>query len=134
MTPMAAVLVIVAVVVNIGGCVALLIGLSRRAGEGGSTTETTGHVWDEELRELNNPLPRWWLWLFILTIIFGLVYVVLYPGMGNFAGTSGWTSERQWAEQSAAADKLLQKTFKPFESQSVEALAANADAVRIGRN
>ena len=51
-----------------------------------STTEhTTGHVWDEDLREFNNPLPRWWLWLFIITVVFGVVYLALYPGLGTYA-------------------------------------------------
>jgi cytochrome c oxidase cbb3-type subunit III len=49
--------------------------------------KTTGHVWDEDLRELNNPLPRWWMWLFILTVIFSLVYLAIFPGLGSYKGT-----------------------------------------------
>src|SRR5215470_19699069 len=134
MTATASILVIIGVVLNIAAIMLLLVGLRRRRGESSSTTETTGHVWDGDLRELNNPLPRWWLWLFVLTVVFGLVYLVVYPGLGNFAGTSGWSSERQLAQQSAEADKLLERAFKPFESQSVTALASNTDALRIGRN
>src|SRR5687768_12796963 len=48
---------------------------------------TTGHVWDGDLEELNNPLPRWWLGLFIITIVFGAAYLLLYPGLGNYVGT-----------------------------------------------
>src|SRR5262249_10195647 len=94
----------------------------------------TGHVWDDDLRELNNPLPRWWLWLFVLTTVFALVYMVVYPGLGNFGGTAGWSSERQLAAQTAEADKLLARTFKPYEHESVVSLASQADALRIGRN
>ena len=55
--------------------------------------DTTGHVWDDDLAEYNNPLPRWWLWLFIGTIIFSAGYLVLYPGFGSNKGTLGWSSE-----------------------------------------
>jgi cytochrome c oxidase cbb3-type subunit 3 len=126
--------VTVAVLLNIAAIMALLVGLRRRHGEGSSTRETTGHVWDGDLRELNNPLPRWWLWLFVLTVVFGLAYLVVYPGLGNFIGTARWSSERQLAEQTAAADRLLQHTFKPYEHRTAESLASDPDALRIGRN
>jgi cytochrome c oxidase cbb3-type subunit III len=134
MNATASILVIIAVLLNIAAMIALLVGLRRRRGESSSTTETTGHVWDNDLRELNNPLPRWWLWLFVLTVIFGLVYMVIYPGLGNFAGTFAWSSERQLAEQTAEANKLLEHTFKPYEHRTAEKLASSPDALRIGRN
>jgi cytochrome c oxidase cbb3-type subunit III len=128
------IVVVIVVLVNIAAMMALLIGLRRRHGEASTTTETTGHTWDGDLRELNNPLPRWWLWLFVGTVIFGLIYLAIYPGLGNFAGTSGWSSQRQLAEQSAEADKLLERTFKPYEHSKAGILASNPDALRIGRN
>ena len=48
-----------------------------------ASDNTTGHVWDEDLRELNNPLPRWWMWLFVITVVFAAVYLALYPGLGT---------------------------------------------------
>ena len=134
MKPVVAIIISVVVLVNIAALMALLFGLRRRAGEGPVTTDTTGHVWDEDLRELNNPLPRWWLWLFVITTIFGLGYLVIFPGLGNYRGTSGWTSERQHAEQAATSEALLAKTFAPYEHHSALELAANPEAVRIGRN
>ncbi len=77
-------------------------GRAARHGEGATTDHTTGHVWDEDLRELNNPLPRWWLWLFIITVVFGGVYLVLYPGLGTFKGTLNWTSRTEHETQSRA--------------------------------
>ena len=44
------------------------------------------HVWDGDLVELNNPLPRWWLNLFYITLFFGIGYLALYPGLGSFKG------------------------------------------------
>jgi cytochrome c oxidase cbb3-type subunit 3 len=108
----------------------------RRAGSDPATAgpQTTGHIWDGDLREYNNPLPRWWLWLFIITIVFAAVYLVAYPGFGNFAGTLGWSSHSQHAEQAAANEALIQKTLAPFADQPVEALARDPAALRIGRN
>src|SRR3569832_150869 len=134
MNPTVAIIISVVVLLNIAALMYLLFGLRRKAGEGSVTTETTGHVWDEDLRELNNPLPRWWLWLFVITTVFGLGYLVVNPGLGNYRGTSGWTSEREHAEQSAAADLLLQESFEHFEHHSALELVGQPDAVRIGRN
>ena len=134
MNPLVGILVTIVVLVNIAAIMWLLFGLRRRSGESASTTETTGHVWDEDLRELNNPLPRWWLWLFVMSTLFALAYLVVYPGLGNYPGTSGWSSQRQHAEQSVAANALLERAFEPFENKSAAVLATNPDALRIGRN
>lgn len=134
MTPIVGILVAVVSLANIAGLVMLLASLRRRPGETAGTGETTGHVWDEDLRELNNPLPRWWLWLFVLTVVFGIGYLVIYPGLGNYAGTSGWSSQNQYHEQTVAAEAVLARTLAPFEHQDVAALAHNANALRIGRN
>jgi cytochrome c oxidase cbb3-type subunit III len=134
MNPLVSIIVTVVVLLNIAAIMWLLFGLRRGPGEAASTTETTGHVWDEDLRELNNPLPRWWLWLFIITTVFGLAYLIVYPGLGNYTGTSGWSSQREHAEQSAAVNVLLERAFKPFVNQTAAALASNPEALRIGRN
>jgi cytochrome c oxidase cbb3-type subunit III len=134
MNPTVAIIISIVVLLNIAALMVLLFGLRRRAGEQSVTTETTGHVWDEDLRELNNPLPRWWLWLFVLSTVFGLAYLVVYPGLGNYGGTFGWSSQKQHAEQAASAEALLAKTFEPFEHHTALELSRNADAVRIGRN
>src|SRR5581483_4090767 len=112
------ILVTIFTLANIGALVWLLASVRRQRGESARTTETTGHVWDEDLRELNNPLPRWWLWLFVITTVFGLGYLVVYPGLGNYRGIIGWTSEREHAAQSAGADRLLEVTFEHFEHHS----------------
>jgi cytochrome c oxidase cbb3-type subunit III len=134
MSPTASIIVSIVALLNIAAMLALLIGLRRRSGEASRTTQTTGHVWDEDLRELNNPLPRWWLWMFVLSVVFGLGYLVVYPGLGNYKGTAGWTSQRQLEAQSVEADRQLAKTFAPFEHKSVVALSADPGAIKIGRN
>jgi cytochrome c oxidase cbb3-type subunit 3 len=124
--------IIALTVLNMVGAVALLWWTRRSRGE--PSSETTGHVWDGDLREYNNPLPRWWLWLFLISVAFAVVYLVLYPGFGSFAGRLGWTSTGQYAEQAAAAEKLAQQTLSRFEGRSVEELAKDPAAHTIGRN
>lgn len=123
----------VVTLLNIAGLMWLLWSTSTYRGEAGAG-ETTGHVWDEDLREYNNPLPRWWLILFVLTVIFGLGYFVVYPGLGNYKGTKHWSEISQYEEQSRQAEAVLAKTFAPYEKQTVEALETNANALRIGHN
>lgn len=94
----------------------------------------TGHVWDGDLEEYNNPLPRWWLGLFILTIVFGAVYLAVFPGLGNFSGTSSWSSidsyQAQMAEQQARFDARLAS----LQGKSLQELAADTDAMSTARN
>ena len=87
-----------ATLVGLIACLWLLLVASRRKAVIGPHGDdgTTGHVWDEDLKEMNNPLPRWWMGLFVLTVVFALVYLIVYPGLGNAAGTFGWSSAGQY--------------------------------------
>ena len=96
--------------------------------------ETMGHVWDGDLEELNNPLPRWWLGLFILTFIFALGYLVFYPGLGNVAGTLGWTSQKQVQSELDATHAKLESLYAGFRGKPLAALAADPAATKVGRN
>lgn len=96
--------------------------------------ETTGHVWDEDLSELNNPMPRWWLWLFYISVIFALAYLVLYPGLGRFGGTLGWSSSEQYEQEMVLANESFEARFATLADLPLEVLANNEEAVRVGRN
>ena len=98
-----------------------------------SGTETSGHVWDEDLKEYNNPMPRWWAWLFYLTIFFSLGYLVLYPGLGSYAGTLGWTQIKQLADEDAEAQKVYGPLYERFASLDVVALSKNPEALAVGQ-
>ena len=76
--------------------------------------ETTGHSWDEGLEDLNNPMPRWWMWLFYITIVFGCIYLALYPGLGNFAGKLGWSSRGEYQNELKLADEEYGPLFEKF--------------------
>jgi cytochrome c oxidase cbb3-type subunit 3 len=124
------------VVVNILGCFWLLRWTARPK----SATEKigggadTGHVWDKDLREYNNPLPRWWLWLFYITIVFSVIYLALYPGLGSFTGIKGWTQAGQYVQQRAEADARAAAYLAPFAAMTVPQLAADAKAMATARN
>lgn len=90
---------------------------------------STGHVWDENIRELNTPLPRWWLHLFNITIVFALAYLVLFPGLGNFAGVSNWTQVEQYNAEVAAAEQAQEVIFARFMDMDADALMADAEAM-----
>jgi len=121
--------VIIISVVSILGCWWLLHWTKGVSDRSEDEVGSTGHVWDENIKELNTPLPRWWLHLFNITIIFALVYLALFPGLGNFAGVLGWTQEKQYQEEMAAAAAAQESVFARFREMDVEALKADAAAM-----
>ncbi len=94
--------------------------------------EVTGHTWDG-LQEYNNPLPRWWLWLFYGTIIFGFVYLALYPGLGSYKGMLGWSDSGQWEQEMTNAEEQYGPIFSKYAAVAIPALAKDDDATRIGQ-
>jgi cytochrome c oxidase cbb3-type subunit 3 len=94
---------------------------------------TTGHIWDGDLSEYNKPLPKWWLNLFYITIVFSLAYLVIYPGLGGFAGTSNWSQVSQHAADVAEARAKLEPLFARFRDQPLLELARNQEALALGR-
>lgn len=95
---------------------------------------TTGHTWDGDLEEGNNPLPRWWLILFWLTAFWTVVYLVIYPGLGTFEGITGWSQTDQYDAEVAAAEDRYGDVFAAFAGMSVDDMAREPGAVRLGRN
>jgi cytochrome c oxidase cbb3-type subunit 3 len=125
--------VIAITVVSILGCWWLLHWTKGVGNEDESEAgEGSGHVWDDDIRELNTPLPRWWLHLFNITIVFALIYLAFYPGLGNFAGKLGWTQEGQYEAEMAAAEEAQAVIFARFREMSPEQLVADAEAREIG--
>ena len=116
---------------GIFGC-ALLLWITSKAKVSSSGDNTSGHVWDVDLREMNNPLPRWWVWLFVITIVYGLLYLVAYPGLGSFSGKLGWTETKQYDEEVASANAALEPLYAKFTAMSVEDLSRNPEAKAIG--
>lgn len=123
--------VAVITVVSIVACAVFLKSQSVRKAPG--KVDTTGHTWDEDLAEYNNPLPLWWSWLFYLTIVFGLGYLVLYPGLGSWKGTLGWTEVGQYQRETELAAKQFGPIYDKFAAMDVAALSKNPEALAIGQ-
>ncbi len=122
--------VIVLVVSNIAGTAWLLWWTSRR--RPGDGEQTTGHVWDGDITEYNKPLPRWWINLFWLTIVFAIGYLAWYPGMGNLAGYAGWSSAGEHDAEQSAADARVADAFGRFAAMPVDQVAKDAEALAFG--
>ena len=124
-------------VCSVGGILALFFFVRAytegRAPRPGERVETTGHKWDGDLEELNNPLPRWWLNLFYITLAFGIVYLLLYPGVGSHEMLLGWTQKKQYEEEMAAAQKRYGPIFDRYLSRDVADVAGDEEALKIGR-
>jgi cytochrome c oxidase cbb3-type subunit 3 len=120
-------------VVSIAACLVLLFSLSSRRVSPDEPVGTTGHVWDEDLVEQNNPLPRWWMWLFVITVIFSVVYLAMYPGLGGYAGRYGWSSQGQYLEEQAQAAAVYGPVVDKFLKQDISAVAANPEARQMGQ-
>lgn len=124
--------VIALVVLNLAGCVWLLWWTGKRR-PGDPAPEDTSHYWDGDLTEYNKPMPRWWLGLFYLSIVFSVGYLVYYPGLGNWVGSSGWTSPREHNVDKAQNDARIAATFAPYAQVSLPELARDPAALRLGQ-
>lgn len=122
--------VIVIVVGSILACAILLIVQGKATFTPG---KTMGHVWDETLEEYNNPMPKWWSWMFVITVVFALVYLALYPGLGNFKGMLGWTSVGQHKVEVDKMDAVVKPMFDKYLAMDLKAVAADKQAMEMGK-
>lgn len=122
--------VVVIVLVSIFACAALLIVQGKAKFTPG---KTMGHVWDETLEEYNNPMPKWWSWLFVITVVFALVYLALYPGLGNFKGALGWTSVGQHKAEVEKMDATVKPLFDKYLAMDIAAVSSDKQALEMGK-
>jgi len=122
--------VVVIVLASILACAVLLIVQGKATFTPG---KTMGHVWDENLEEYNNPMPKWWSWMFVITVVFALVYLALYPGLGNFKGMLGWTSGGQHQAEVAKMDATVKPLFDKYMAMDLKAVAADKQANEMGK-
>ena len=93
----------------------------------------TGHVWDGDLRELNNPLPRWWMWMFLFSCIFGLVYLVLFPGLGSFPGIMGYSTRGSLMQSMETSNEELKPVMAKYVNMDIVDVAADPKALEMGQ-
>ena len=106
--------------------------LSSNRKKSSGEVKTTGHVYDG-LEEFDNPLPAWWYYMFILTIVFAIGYLIIYPGMGNFKGLIGWTSIGQYEYRVAAAEEKYRAERDRYLALAVEDIAHDPEVRRMGQ-
>lgn len=117
--------------VSVVACLVLLW-ISAKTKATTASDNTTGHVWDENLREMNNPLPRWWVGLFIITCVFGFAYLYLYPGLGSYGGSLGWSQADQFENEVARGNEQTAPLYAAFAAKSHEELTQDKDAMEVG--
>jgi cytochrome c oxidase cbb3-type subunit 3 len=127
-------------ILSIVGCAVLLVSTGKikvaakspPAAGGKTEVSVTGHVWDGDLQEYNNPLPKWWSNLFWITIVFSVVYLILYPGLGTFPGVLKWSSSGAFNDEVAASDARLKPLYEKYAKMDIEQIAADAAARQTG--
>ena len=125
--------IIALVALNILGCVWLIWWTGRRRPGDPAPTDTS-HVWDDDLTEYNKPMPRWWINLFYITIVFGLAYLAWFPGLGGFIGAGKWSSGGEHRAEKTLEDRRLAATFARFDKQPIDVIARDPKAVALGRS
>ncbi len=121
-------------IIVIGGIVAMTLLLMSQGVvklKKGENADVTGHKWDGDLEEFNNPLPGWWVMMFYMTIVFGIVYLVLYPGI--WGGMWKWTSSNQYGKEVAQANSKYQGLYDKYSAMPIAAIAQNQEAKDMGK-
>ncbi|MDX3742868.1 cytochrome-c oxidase, cbb3-type subunit III [Pseudomonas sp.] len=125
-------------VLTIGSLIGLTwLLLATRKGQSNNTTdETMGHSFDG-IEEYDNPLPKWWFWLFVGTLVFSVGYLILYPGLGNWKGIlpgyeNGWTGANEWQKEMDKADARFGPIFAKYAAMPVEEVAKDPQALKMG--
>lgn len=123
--------VAVLTVLSIGFCAFILVKMSKR--KVSADPAKTGHVWDEDLDEYNNPLPRWWVWLFWITIVFAIGYLVIYPGLGTWGGAAKWSSRAQYEGEVKRAEARFGPLYEKYAKLDLREVALDPEARVMGQ-
>ena len=125
--------IIISTLVSIVGLFIFTVKVGAKKRVPGEKAESMGHIWDEDLYELNYPAPRWWYLGFLISMFWGVLYLFLYPGLGTFQGYLGWSQISQYEEEVAKAEQTYGPIFEQYNSESIEDLAANPEALLVGQ-
>ncbi len=125
--------IVIGTLASIVACAVILKLMTTKGLSKGEKAELHGNVWDEDLTEYNNPLPNWWKWLFYITIVFAILYLVFFPGLGNLAGTLGWSSQSQYQQEMAKANDDYGPIFTKYATVDIPSLSRDPKANEIGQ-
>ena len=124
--------VVIGTVLFVGWCIWIVSWSAKQGPQNVSDDDLVGHKWDGDLEEWNNPAPRWWLYLYFLTLFWAVAYMIAYPGFGNFKGTLGWSQEGQYEQEMAAAAERYDPIYESFAAMPFDDLAKDPDALKLG--
>ena len=124
--------VIIGTVATLIACFWVVAYANKQRASKEEIAESESHVWDEDIRELNNPLPMWWYWLFVGTVVWAAFYLLYYRGMGDYEGIGDWSQEQQYAAEVAAAEAEYGPMFAAFADQEIVDLARDPAALGVG--
>jgi len=127
------IVVTIVIILNIIGCYLLIRWVAKPNKGEAKQGDATGHVWDDDLTELNNPMPRWWLYMFYISIVWGLIYLLMYPGFANYPGLLGWTSEKKYNDEISAANEVYGPVFSKYTETPLIELSENKEANLVGQ-
>jgi cytochrome c oxidase cbb3-type subunit 3 len=113
-------------------CVWLIRWASRQGPQNVADDQVVGHVWDGDLEEWNHPAPRWWLYLYFITIAWAVGYMIAYPGLGSFDGMLGWSQQGQYEKEMQAAASRYEPIYARYAAMGFNELQAEPDAMRLG--
>lgn len=134
MSSMTSAIVAIVTCLNVLACGWLIWWTARKRPNEAASGEVTDHVWDGDLRERNNPMPRWWLILFFLSIAFCFIYFLLYPALGHFRGVLGWSAATQYRQEMDQAQRQYGPIYATFSGRSPLDLARDSKALALGRS
>jgi cytochrome c oxidase cbb3-type subunit 3 len=115
-------------------CVWLISWSSKQGPANVADDEVVGHKWDGDLEEWNNPAPKWWLYLYFITIAWAIGYLVAFPGLGSYEGMLGWSQEGQYEAEMQAAAENYDPIYEEFAAMDFEVLSQNAQAQALGKS
>jgi len=115
-------------------CVWLISWAGKQGPQNKEDEDLVGHVWDGDLEEWNNPAPKWWLYLYFITIAWAAVYLLMYPGIGIFEGLLNWSQEGQYEEEMQAAEARYEPIYERFAAMDFEERVADPEALELGRS
>jgi len=115
-------------------CTWLISWSAKQGPQNVADEEVVGHTWDGDIEEWNHPAPKWWLYLYFITIAWAVAYMIAYPGLGSWDGTLGWSQQGQYEEEMQAAAERYKPIYEKFAAMEFAALAQNADANQLGKS
>jgi len=126
--------VVVGTIVFIIWCTWLISWSAKQGPANIADEDLVGHKWDGDIEEWNKPAPKWWLYLYFITIIWAVGCLVWYPGLGNFGGIGGWSQLGQYEEEMQNAAATYEPIYEELAAMEFEALTKNPDALALGKS